>query len=291
MDLKSYLQARHTASSAKRYLHAIDYFLSRVAGAETVGFNQIMEHVGDLRQKYSNAETVKTALAGIKKYYHYLIETGQREDHPCRDLYLRDQNSKDIQLQDLFTEVELGLLLSRRKERYPQMKTRNQVVLGLLIYQGLTTGEIIGLKLSDIDLETAEVRVQSSNRQHGRVLKLRSEQIMLFYQYLNEDRLKLLKQTTDQLIVTHRGSRETGEGISYLVGTMKYLFPDRKLDPKTIRQSVVANLLKSGKDLRLVQVFAGHKYPSTTERYRASHIEELVNHIQKYHPLNEEDEH
>jgi integrase/recombinase XerD len=36
---------------------------------------------------------------------------------------------------------------------------------------------------------------------------------------------------------------------------------DRNLNAKTIRQSVIANLLKEGKDLRVVQVFAGHKKP------------------------------
>ena len=49
--------------------------------------------------------------------------------------------------------------------------------------------------------------------------------------------------------------------------------------------SVITNLLKQGKDLRKVQTFAGHKYPSATERYKQSGIEELKQVIQKLHPL------
>jgi cytosine/adenosine deaminase-related metal-dependent hydrolase len=44
-------------------------------------------------------------------------------------------------------------------------------------------------------------------------------------------------------------------------------------------------LLKSGNDLRIVQVFAGHKSPSATEKYRQTQVEELKQQIVKHHPL------
>jgi integrase/recombinase XerD len=45
--------------------------------------------------------------------------------------------------------------------------------------------------------------------------------------------------------------------------TPKPLFPNRDLNAKTIRQSVITNLLKQKKDLRAVHVFAGHKKPGS----------------------------
>ncbi|MBX9850584.1 MAG: tyrosine-type recombinase/integrase [Cytophagaceae bacterium] len=59
----------------------------------------------------------------------------------------------------------------------------------------------------------------------------------------------------------------------------------RKVNCQTIRQSVVTNLLKAGNDLRIVQVFAGHKYPSTTERYKQTNVEALKMAISIYHPI------
>jgi integrase/recombinase XerD len=38
-------------------------------------------------------------------------------------------------------------------------------------------------------------------------------------------------------------------------------------------------------DLRLAQHFAGHKYPSTTERYKQYQVDELQQGINKFHPL------
>ena len=48
---------------------------------------------------------------------------------------------------------------------------------------------------------------------------------------------------------------------------------------------MIANLLKSGNDLRVVQAFAGHKYPSATERYKQTQVEELKQAVLKHHPL------
>jgi len=48
---------------------------------------------------------------------------------------------------------------------------------------------------------------------------------------------------------------------------------------------VIANLLKQGHDLRVVQTFAGHKYPSATEKYKQDDLEALKQEVLKYHPL------
>ena len=57
------------------------------------------------------------------------------------------------------------------------------------------------------------------------------------------------------------------------------------MQPLKIRQSVIAHLLKSGNDLRVVQVFAGHKRAAATEEYKQTGLEELKAVIDKLHPL------
>jgi hypothetical protein len=46
-----------------------------------------------------------------------------------------------------------------------------------------------------------------------------------------------------------------------LLGGGNYnIYKPRKVNALTIRKSILTNLLKAGNDLRIVQVFAGHKY-------------------------------
>jgi len=158
--------------------------------------------------------------------------------------------------------------------------------MSLLIYQALQVKEICQLKVKDIDLEKGEIQIKSSKNTNGRTLQLKSNQILQFYKYLTEIRPQLSTKPIPNFILTKLGTAEKGEGIHYLVSTYRKLFPTKKLTPTTIRQSVIAGLLNNGTDLRIVQVFAGHKKPSATEKYRQSNLAALKESVEKYHPLN-----
>lgn len=281
MELEQYLRERNAPGTVKRYLREIELFFSSVENPKESNYSQIMAYLGKLRTKQNN---ISPPLHAIKKYYSFLVATGQRKDNPAKSIRLRDKRSRDIQLQDLFKPEELESLLDR-KERYVILKNRNQLIISLLIYQGLTNGEITNLQLEAINLEQGTIQVKAGSKTNGRVLKLTGQQVFWLMNYIGEDRPKLIKADTQKLIISKLGTEETGEGIGYLIETCRHLYADRKLNAKTIRQSVIANLLKEGKDLRIVQAFAGHKYPSATEQYKQSQVEELKTQILKYHPL------
>ena len=288
-DIKNYLLKKYSPHTVKIYLLDIGRYLAYMGKEKALAatYRDIMQYVEYLRGQYQNPKTINRMLYGVKAFYFYLIHTGQRSGHPCRQLRLKDAGYEDIQLQDLFTSIELEKLM-HRKERFENVKLRNKVVISLLIYQGLRVTEMIMLRLQDIDLEAGTIYVRAMPRTMARTLKLRTEQVMLFYNYINKIRPGMLKTDTSRLIITMRGTAENGKGIGYLVETFnknKTMFPDRTLNPRTIRQSVITNMLKAGKDLRMVQVFAGHKKISSTEKYRQSGLEELKTAIEKYHPL------
>ena len=285
MELEQYLREQNAPSTAKAYQREISLFFtsleSKGINLKTANYSQIMDYIGELRKKTNN---LSKSLHGVKKYYNYLVATNQRKDNPAKSIKLRDKRSRDIQLQDLFKTEELEQLLDRN-ERYPILKNRNQIIISLLIYQGLTNGEITKLELENINLEAGRIYIKQGRKTNSRELKLQPRQIFWLMNYLQTDRPKLLKTESNKLIISKLGEPETGEGIGYIIKTFRSKFPGRKLTAQTIRQSVITNLLKEGKDLRIVQAFAGHKYPSTTEKYKQTQVEELKNQILKYHPL------
>ena len=288
MTLETYLQQRFSRSTVKLYLRDITIYLEDTGKEKAMhaGWSGVMTYIEHLRGRYGNANTINRVLYGIKAYYSYLAETGARDDHPCRDIKLRDARAKDIQLQDLFTPGELETLL-QREERYSLAGIKNQVITSLLIYQGISGEETGKISTRDINLESGSIYIKPGSRHNERTLALKPAQVMLFYKYLHEVRPRLLKNArSEAFILTLRGSAETGEGIEYLVETLRNKFPGRKLNPGTIRASVISNLLKAGHDLRAVQVFAGHKKISSTERYRQGASEAMKAATLKYHPLN-----
>ncbi len=73
--------------------------------------------------------------------------------------------------------------------------------------------------------------------------------------------------------------------VKHVLRSYQNVYPDRRVTAQAIRGSVIANLLAQGHDISVVQQFAGHKYPSSTERYRQSHVESLKTAIDQYHPM------
>src|SRR5690606_27696411 len=106
-------------------------------------------------------------------------------------------------------------------------------------------------------------------------------------EYLKEVRPKLLKENeSDKLLIGTRNNPMSAEDITkHVKRSFRDHYPGRKVNAMSIRQSVITNLLKAGNDLRIVQVFAGHKYPSTTELYKQTNVEELKQQINLYHPI------
>lgn len=107
------------------------------------------------------------------------------------------------------------------------------------------------------------------------------------YFYYKHGPLARTELGNENLVITLRGVAETVDGIHSLIEPLKALYPDRNLNPTTIRQSVISNLLNEKKiPLEDVQLFAGHKWPSITEKYRRNDISEQRALINSLHPLD-----
>lgn len=285
MNLHDYLHQNLQPSTVKNYYYEIQKFRSINKNTEKYNYQKIMEYVAHLRKNY-NPKSTNRAVAALKKYYQFLIETGKRKDNPTLSIKLRDSKEDPIQLQDLFTQKELELLLQPRKERYPILEKRNKIILSLLVNQALKPGEIQQLKTNDIDLEKAQIHIAKTGLTNSRILPLKAEQIFLLHQYLTKDRneLKTLRNDKNALLLGKLGTPITTDDIHYLVTTYQNQF-NKKLTSITIRQSVITNLLAKNNNLRVVQEFAGHKHLDTTEKYKQSGIKALQNAIQIHHPM------
>lgn len=288
MELKDYLVKRFAARTAHCYGLMIDHYRDHVSDPQQARYKDVLDYLENRRSEGRQSHTLRSYLAAIKAYYDYLSKTGRRKDHPCKHLRLKDRVDHRINVQDLFSSTELELLFEqppRKITRQPPTTLRDKVILSLLIYQALTTKSIVNLEVKDLNLDGATVYIKADTTLNARTLELHPRQIMLMNRYLNEERHILNKPDSDKLILTRRYQPERGCGVHDVVKAYRKLYSTKTLTPLAIRQSVIANLLKAGKDIRAVQVFAGHKSPMTTERYQQTGIEELTAAVMKFHPL------
>ncbi|MFY0254668.1 tyrosine-type recombinase/integrase [Chitinophaga sp. 30R24] len=286
MTLYEYLEKHYTPATVEGYHREITIFLSSYPAAPLAGYAELISYLSVLRERYNNTATLNRILCSIKVYYDYLCSTGTRNDHPGRSILLRDQRSRDVQLQDLFIPDELERLLDR-KERYQALYYRNRVLMGLLVYQGLKPQEMALICVTDVNLEAGSIYIKFTHTTNSRTLSLKPVQIMLLYTWLQQVRPRLLKGAdSDALLIGHRGKPMSADDIvKHVIRSYKDTYPGRRVTAQAIRGSVIANLLRQGHDISVVQQFAGHKYPSSTERYKQSGVETLKAAIEQYHPM------
>lgn len=286
MELTRWIEANYSASSVKNYLQLIDRYRNFVNAPEAGSYQDVIDYLTHLRSLNKHPKTLRNHLFAIKMYYRYLVDTNQRKTHPCRHLQLKDRINRAVEVQGLYPMKMMEIFLDECSDDRPQ-QIRQKAVISLLVYQALAAQELVSLNQSDIDLEKATVKVAGSSKQNGRTLDLKPMQIMLLHKYLNGAREKLLIKNSqiqsESLILTRYGKRPLPGTITALANHGKAK-PDH-LQPLKIRQSVIAHLLKSGNDLRVVQVFAGHKRAASTEAYQQSGLDQLKATIDKIHPL------
>jgi hypothetical protein len=92
MKLRDYLLKEHTEETVKIYLRDIRVFLDYLPEikAEKATYKDIPNYVDHLRKQYQNPRTINRMLYGVKAWYHWLIQNGKRQDHPCRYLTLKE---------------------------------------------------------------------------------------------------------------------------------------------------------------------------------------------------------
>lgn len=282
-QLTTFLRNELSEETIKNYLYEIKKFKKHYRNPERLSYQNLMEYVELLRKTY-NPQSVKRTIYAIKKYYDYLVNIEKVKINIASNIKIRDGKENPIQLQELLTEKELQKLLESREERYPILEKRNQIIMSLLVNQALLVGDIEKLKIEDLDLQNAKIKVQKSGITNERILDLKAEQILLFYQYSQEEREKLERQKTSFFLLNKLGSAITKDDINYLVSTYQKGFT-KKITSVKIRQSVIKLKLDNGENLRKVQYFAGHKHADTTEKYKETGINALQTAINQFHPI------
>ena len=296
ITLREYLEKKYSKSTLASNLYNIkrftDYYDKKAPKAT---FKEVLNYIEHLRKNYNlHPKTLRHCLYGVKIYFNYLLETGQRNDHPCSELFLKDKIDKQIQVDTLYSPETLEAFFETyqiRKKKY--LENRNKIIISLLIYQALTVKEIAELEIQNINLEKCEIFIKASEEltaksPQSRTLPLQAKQILLIYNYLEKDRVKLLqynnkKETETSFILGQYGEKINPHGIGKMINETKP--KTEQIKPIKIRQSVIANFLKKENDTRIVQVFSGHRRASTTIQYKQTEFELLQNAVNNYHPI------
>jgi len=284
-DFKTYLQELgNSLNTIMQKVNYTGYFLNWLESErlqpEETRYNDLINFIDYCKLEGKSKKHINSILRSIRNFYEYLKKQNPKIINPAANLYLKGTHKKAISgIIDFATLENLyqSFVTTTNRDK------RNKIILGLLIYQGVTTEKLKQLEPSHLKLKEGKIYVPGNTRRNSRKLELKPFQILELHEYLKEIRPELITKPTDQLFISLEGKEELKNSLIHLFRTIRKNHPEI-LNPKQIRISVITYWLKTY-NLRQVQYFAGHKYVSSTERYQLNNLDNLQSKLEKFHPL------
>jgi integrase/recombinase XerC len=170
--------------------------------------------------------------------------------------------------------------------------SRDAAILELLYSTGIRLGELLALRLEDIDLGRRTVKVTGKGRKQ-RIVPLGGPAREAIREYLRLRDNLLPKESLpgdrgadpSAVFLTVRGKSMSPKGINVLMN--KYIgqvSEIAKKSPHVLRHSCATHLLNRGADLQAVRELLGHASLSTTQIYTHVSVERLKRVYSKAHP-------
>jgi integrase/recombinase XerD len=290
-------------SHVNRFLH---WCTAQRIDPELIIYDHVLSYIDHERTRGLERQSIIQAVNSIRIYYDYLLYTGVVSVNVIRRIKLQQAGRRALpeilspeQLEKLYEGFKNLPEWQHRSERAKLLHQRDTVVLGLLIYQGLNSGQMAILETSNINLEKGNIYIPSSRKGNARILSLHPAQVLATKTYLDQTRPQLLQmQQQSSEPDEGAGERENertdpnpylvlvkkpGDMVSRIIRQVKQIDPS-VTDSRQIRSSVIMNWLKSY-NIRQVQYMAGHRNIRTTEYYRRQDLSDLAHQLELFHPL------
>lgn len=180
--------------------------------------------------------------------------------------------------------AEVNTLLAAPK-KMDKWGLRDWAMLELLYATGLRASELVGLKVSDVNLQSGFLLARGKGSKE-RLVPIGGEALRAVQEYLTDSRPLILKEKkSEALFLSPRCSFLSRQ--AFWMSIKKYALQKgicRKVSPHTLRHSFATHLLEGGADLRAVQVMLGHADISTTQIYTHVSRKHLKEMHAKFHP-------
>jgi integrase/recombinase XerD len=277
------LLSANTIESYSRDIHIYNQFLdSKKIGIFSVTYNDILDFLETLYVRF-NESTISRILSALRSFYKFLLREGLIKSSPFSNIKNPKAQRKIV---NLLEEEEIIKIL----ESIPyssMLELRDRAMFELLYSCGIRVGEIITLKLNDIDYEQKVIRFTGKGNKE-RIVPVGESAIDYIKKYIFASRNKLKKKIkTEKIFLNKSGSGISRQGVWKIIKKYsKLLGLDKNIYPHIFRHSYATHMIERGADLRVVQELLGHSSVSTTEVYTnlsKSHIKKTYF---KFHPRN-----
>jgi len=252
---KEYLQKlelkKYSNSTIRTYVTAFEKFVNHYKENDLrqLNENHIRDYLSTLVKKGFSNSAINQAINAIKFYYELVLDMPNR-------FYDIERPIKEHKLPKVLSKEEVLMIIAHTNN------IKHKCIVSLLYSAGLRRGELIRLKITDIDSKRMLIRVQDAKGNKDRYTLLSCRVLEELRSYYKTWRPKLY------LFEGPGGMEYSARSIANIIKNAAEKAGIRKIvTPHMLRHSFATHLLENGTDLRNIQALLGHNSIKTTEIY------------------------
>ncbi|WP_423819649.1 site-specific tyrosine recombinase/integron integrase [Salinimicrobium sp. TIG7-5_MAKvit] len=252
---EAYLQKlqlkRYAESTIKTYVSCFETFMNHYSdrNVQDLNENDIRQYLQKLIREGASHSYINQAINAIKFYYEIVLEMPNR-------FYAVERPRAEEKLPEVLAKGEVLKIINNTNN------IKHRCIVSLLYSAGLRRGEVLNLRMDDIDSKRMVIKVRSGKGNKDRYTILSEKILYDLRKYFLEWR------PNEYLFEGPKGEKYSAESIVKIVKEASKRAGIRKrVTPHMLRHSFATHLLESGTDLRYIQVLLGHKSTKTTEIY------------------------
>ena len=126
---------------------------------EEINYNQALQFIDSERERGILNQSIIREINSIRIYFDYLLDSGTINQNIIKRVRIRQSAKKALpetlspqQLESIYHDFMNLPEWEHKTQTAKQLHKRNIVLLGLLVYQGLTSGETAKLETTHINL-------------------------------------------------------------------------------------------------------------------------------------------
>ena len=234
--------------------------------------------------------SIQRRLSALRGFFGYLIREAVLTRNPALDVRAPKASKRlppalDVDRMTRLLEGKGAAEAGARKgaAEAAVLLVRDRAIMELFYSSGLRLAELVGLDLTDIDLNDRTVRVLGKGSK-TRIVPVGSQAVVAVRAWL-ELRGRLVGAGNRAVFIGRKGRRVGARAVQLRVSSWaRRQGLDVKAYPHLFRHSFATHLLESSQDLRGVQELLGHVNISTTQVYTHLDFQHLARVYDQAHP-------